>query len=47
MSEPLSAFSGDTLYLDTTVLYALLRGIEPAAQTLFARIETGELRAYT
>ena len=26
MSEPLSAFSGNTLYLDTTVLYALLRG---------------------
>src|SRR5512137_3025919 len=47
MSEPLSAFSGDTLYLDTTVLYALLRGIEPAAQILFARIERGELRAYT
>lgn len=47
MSEPLSAFPGDTLYLDTTVLYALLRGIEPGAQALFARIETGELRAYT
>jgi len=47
MSEPLSAFTGDTLYLDTTVFYALLRGIEPAAQILFARIESGELRAYT
>ncbi|MGQ9586084.1 MAG: type II toxin-antitoxin system VapC family toxin [Anaerolineae bacterium] len=47
MSEPLTAFSGDTLYLDTTVLYALLRGIEPGARSLFARIETGELRAYT
>ncbi len=47
MSAPLSTFSGDSLYLDTTVFYALLRGIEPAAQTLFARIENGELRAYT
>ena len=47
MSKPLSAFSGDTLYLDTTVLYALLRGIEPGAQAVFARIETGELRAFT
>jgi predicted nucleic acid-binding protein len=47
MSQPLSAFSGDTLYLDTTILYALLRGIEPGAQTLFTRIETGELRAST
>lgn len=47
MSQPLPAFSGDSLYLDTTVLYALLRGIEPGAQALFMRIETGELRAYT
>jgi len=47
MSKPLSAFSGDTLYLDITVLYALLRGIEPGVRSLFARIEGGELRAYT
>jgi predicted nucleic acid-binding protein len=47
VSEPLGSFSGDTLYLDTTVLYALLRGIEPAVQTLFARIEAGEVQAYT
>ena len=47
MSQPLTAFSGDTLYLDTTVLYALLRGIEPDVQALFVRIESGELRAYT
>jgi predicted nucleic acid-binding protein len=47
MSQPLAAFTGTTLYLDTTVLYALLRGIDPGAQTLFARIETGELHAYT
>jgi predicted nucleic acid-binding protein len=47
VSQPLSVFSGDALYLDTTVLYALLRGIEPGAETLFARIEAGQLRAYT
>jgi len=47
MSEPLTTFAGTTLYLDTMVLYALLRGIEPAAEILFARIEAGELRAYT
>jgi len=34
MSEPLSAFSGNTLYLDTTVLYALLRSIAPEVSTL-------------
>jgi predicted nucleic acid-binding protein len=47
VSEPLTSFSGDTLYVDTTVLYALLRGLEPTARALFARIEAGELRAYT
>jgi predicted nucleic acid-binding protein len=47
MSKPLSAFAGEALYLDTTVLYALLRGIEPGVQVLFTRIEHAELRAYT
>jgi len=47
MSRSLAAFSGDVLYLDTMVPYALLRGIDSAAQELFTRIESGELRAYT
>jgi predicted nucleic acid-binding protein len=47
MSKPLTEFTGNALYLDTMIPYALLRGIEPAAHTLFARIQVGELRAYT
>jgi predicted nucleic acid-binding protein len=47
MSKPLPTFTGNALYLDTMIPYALLRGIEPAAQTLFARIQRGELTAYT
>jgi len=41
MSELLASFTGATLYLDTMIPYALLRGLEPAARDLFARIETG------
>jgi predicted nucleic acid-binding protein len=47
MSEPLASFTGTALYLDTMIPYALLRGIEPAARVLFARIEAGELQAFT
>jgi predicted nucleic acid-binding protein len=47
MSKLLESFAGDRLYLDTMIPYALLRGIDPAAQTLFARIETGKITAYT
>lgn len=47
MSEPLTNFAGTALYLDTMIPYALLRGIDPAARTLFVRIKAGELRAYT
>jgi predicted nucleic acid-binding protein len=47
MSKSLAAFTGDVLYLDTMIPYALLRGIDPAVGTLFARIEAGEFRAYT
>jgi predicted nucleic acid-binding protein len=47
MSRPLTDFSGDALYLDTMIPYALLRGIDPAAQTLFTRIQAGEFLAYT
>ncbi len=47
MSQPLSEFTGAALYLDTMIPYALLRGIDPAAQSLFERIQSGELSAYT
>jgi predicted nucleic acid-binding protein len=47
MSEPVASFAGSVLYLDTMIPYALLRGIDPAAGSLFARIQVGELQAYT
>jgi predicted nucleic acid-binding protein len=47
MNQPWTAFTGTALYLDTMVPYALLRALEPSAQALFARIEIGEIRAYT
>lgn len=47
MSRPLADFRGDALYLDTMILYALLRGLEPTARILFGRIQAGELIAYT
>jgi len=47
MSRPFVEFTGDALYLDTMVPYALLRGIEPAAQALFSRIQAGEITAFT
>jgi predicted nucleic acid-binding protein len=47
MSNPLALFTGDVLYLDAMIPYALLRGIDPAARSLFTRIEAGDLRAYT
>jgi predicted nucleic acid-binding protein len=47
MSEPVAGFTGTVLYLDTMIPYALLRGIDPAARALFARIEEEEVRAYT
>ena len=47
MSTSLASFAGTRIYLDTMIPYALLRGIDPAARTLFARIESGEIAAYT
>jgi predicted nucleic acid-binding protein len=48
MSQPVATFEGDAVYLDTMVPYALLRNIEgPAVKTLFQRIFTGELPAFT
>lgn len=40
-------FQGDTLYLDTMVPYALLRGLENRAAELFSKIEQGDFTAYT
>ena len=47
MSESFAAFTGTTLYLDTMMFYALLRSPDLATRELFARIEAGELQAYT
>jgi predicted nucleic acid-binding protein len=47
MSPSWSAFAGTVLYLDTMVPYALLRRLEPTVQELFARVERGEIRAYS
>lgn len=47
MTIPLSEFTGNALYLDTMLPYALLRGIDKAAKRLFIRIENGEIIAYT
>lgn len=47
MSHPLKEFKGNTLYLDTMVFYALLRGLATNVRTLFTEIKTGNLQAYT
>ena len=47
MSLTLSRFTGRTICLDTMLPYALLRGVDPAAEGFFARIEKGTLFAYT
>lgn len=48
MSQALATFTGRALYLDTMVLYALVRNIEPdVVKSLFRRIEGGEVGAFT
>lgn len=47
MSALLSTFDEQVIYLDTMLPYALLRGIDPAVKSFFARIEQGAIRAYT
>lgn len=48
MKQSVSVFHGEELYLDTMVLYALLRNIDPdTIKPLFNRIQTGEIRGYT
>ncbi len=47
MTSPYTAVNETHFYLDTMIPYALLRGTDAAVQTLFRRIELGELTAYT
>jgi predicted nucleic acid-binding protein len=47
MSQSITQFSDNAIYLDTMAFYAFLRIAEPTAQQLFQRIETGQLQAYT
>lgn len=47
MSQPVSRFRGESLYLDTMVFHALLRANNDAARVLFKAIEAGQYRAYT
>lgn len=47
MTTQLENFTGNGIYLDTMLPYALLRGIEPRVQTFFRRLELGEVEAFT
>ena len=48
MSRSVSVFHGKELYLDTMVLYALLRNLDPdVVKPLFNHIRVGEIQAYT
>ena len=47
MSESVTAFTGNALYLDTMIFYALLRGLDAIAQSLFTRIQDDKIQAYT
>ncbi|MBI3943686.1 MAG: hypothetical protein HY326_11790 [Chloroflexi bacterium] len=47
MTAPLSGFSGSTIYLDTMLPYAFLRGIDPGVKAFFDRLESGDITAFT
>ncbi|MBN2001833.1 MAG: type II toxin-antitoxin system VapC family toxin [Anaerolineae bacterium] len=47
MTQPLSAFTGAMIYLDTLSFYALVRKLHPAVRDLFTRIKDGKVQAYT
>lgn len=47
MTLPLREFRENTIYLDTMLPYALLRGIDEEVKLFFERIEGGEIQAYT
>jgi predicted nucleic acid-binding protein len=50
MIASLDAFAGTHIYVDTMLLYTLLRAeerVRPVIQRFFSRIESGEILAYT
>ena len=47
MTTPLSAFTGDVIYLDTMLPYLLLRGVDLSIKHFFQQIERGDFFAYT
>lgn len=47
MTPAYSTLDQSRFYLDTMIPYALLRATDPGAQSLFLRIEAGEITAYT
>jgi predicted nucleic acid-binding protein len=47
MSESVSHFAGNALYIDTMVFYLLLRTQNTVVESLFQRIEHGEIQAHT
>jgi predicted nucleic acid-binding protein len=47
MSETISHFAGNALYLDTMVFYMLLRTQNTFVENLFQRIENGDIQAHT
>lgn len=47
MSNPVSGFRGEALYVDTMIFHLLIRAKQTEVQDLFHRIENGELLAYT
>lgn len=47
MSQFVANFTGETIYLDTMILYEFLRTEEEQVIALFKRIEAGEITAHT
>ncbi|MCL6475541.1 MAG: type II toxin-antitoxin system VapC family toxin [Firmicutes bacterium] len=47
MNLLLRDFAGDSVYLDTMLPYALLRGFDEQVRLFFERVEAGAIQAYT
>lgn len=47
MSQPLSNFRGDSVYLDTMIFYTVLRASNKSAHLLLKQVEAGIYQAYT
>jgi predicted nucleic acid-binding protein len=47
MARPISDLVDPAIYLDTNAFYYFLRGVTPAAQSLFHAIQVGSYQAYT